>query len=148
VTLGRGNSPLAVVDGAGVDPGVADVDPGGSCMLSGLARDLRVGGGGGLECPMDLDLNTFGDVGDGGYADETSSDGISGPDVFTGGALRSGCIGGGSISVCRVGDTEFCRGSSLRVTLRTRPRSGGREKGEFPRLFEGDRDNRAFATDS
>ena len=148
MTVWRGNSPLVVADGAGVDPGVTYVELGGSCMLSGLARDLRVGGGGGLECPMDLDLNTFGDVGDGGYAEETSSDGISETDVFMGGALRSGCIGGGAISVCRVGDAEFCRGSSVRLTPMARPRSGDRGKGEFPRLFVGDRDNRAFATDS
>jgi len=124
VTVSRGNSPLVIVDGAGVDPGVVPGDLGGSCMLSGLARNLRVGGSGGLECPMDLDLNTFGEVGDRGYVGETSSDEISGPDVFTGGTLRSGCIGGGAISMCRVGDAEFCRGSSVRVTPNTRPRSG------------------------
>lgn len=141
-------SPLVVIDGAGVNTGVSYVELGGSCMLSGLARDLRVGGGGGLGCPMDLDLNTLGGEDDRGYAEETSSGEISRPGAFTGSALRSGCIGGGAISACRVGDAEFCRGSSVRVTPETRPRSGDRGKGEFPRLFLGDRDNRAFATDS
>jgi len=148
VTFCGAGSPLVVVDEAGADPGVSYVKFGGSCMLSGLARDLRVGGSGGLGCPMDLDLNTFGGVDDRGYAEEASSDEISRPCAFTGSALRSGCIGGGAISACRVGDVEFCRGSSVRVTPETRPRSGDRVKGEFPLLFLGDRDNRAFATDS
>lgn len=56
---------------------------------------------------MDLDLNTFGDVGDRGYVGEAPSDVISEKVVFTGGGLRSGCIGGGAISACRVGDTEI-----------------------------------------
>lgn len=140
---GKGNSPLVVADGVGVDVGAACVGFGESCMLSGLVRDLRLGGGGGLGCPMDLDLNTPGNVGDRGDVGETSSDVISALDALVGGALRSGCIGGGAISVGRVGDTETVRGSFVRVTPRTRPRSGDREKGEFPRL-----DNRAFATDS
>lgn len=97
---------------------------------------------------MDLDLKTFGDVGDKGYVGKTPSDEVSKIDVFTGGGFRSGCIGGGAISVCRVGDVEIGRGSSVVTTPRVLPRSGDREKGEFPRLFAGDRDNRAFATDS
>lgn len=148
VTFWRGNSPLVTGDGAGVDTGVAYVELGGSCTLSGLVRDLRVGGGGGLGCPMDLDLNTLGDVGDRGDVGKPSSGENSGPDVFTGGTLRSGCIGGGAMSVCRVGDAEIGRGSSVEVVPRIRPRSGDREKGEFPLYFAGDRDNRAFATDS
>ena len=67
-------------------------------------RDLRVGGGRGLGCPMDFDLNTFGDRGDNG---EVASDKDSGMDVFTGGGLRSGCFGGGIISAYRVGDAEI-----------------------------------------
>jgi len=131
-----------------VDAGVVYAELGGSCMLSGLARDLRVGGGGGLGCPMDLDLDTFGDVGDKGRREVTSSNEISGPNVFTEGGLRSGCMGGGAISVFRVGDAEFGRGSSVGTTPRIRPRSGDREKGEFFRLLAEDRDKRAFATDS
>ena len=46
--------------------GVSYIELGGSCTLSGLVRDLRVGSGGGLGCPMDLDLNTFGEAGDRG----------------------------------------------------------------------------------
>jgi hypothetical protein len=78
VTLWRGNSPLArvVVGRAGVGADVAYTELGGSCMLSGLARDLRVGGGG-LECPMDSDLNTFNDVGDERSVGETPSDEVS-----------------------------------------------------------------------
>lgn len=148
MTVWKGNSSSAAVDGFGVVAGVACVEPGESCILSGLVRDLRDGGGGGLGCPMDLDLNTFADVGDGEEAEGTSSKEISGPDIFTGGGLRPGCIGGGAISVCRVGDAEFGRGSSVGVAHGFRPRSGEREKGEFPRLFAGDKDNRAFATDS
>jgi hypothetical protein len=102
-------------------------------MLSGLARGLRVGGGGGLGCPMDLDLKTFGDVGDRGYVGEAPSDEISAVDVFTGGGFRSGCVGGGAISVGRVGDSELGRGSSVRVTARTRPLSGDRENGDLAR---------------
>jgi len=130
---------------------VADVsytELGGSCTLSGLVRDLRVGGGRSLGCPIDLDLTTVGDVGDKGYVGEGSSDEISAVDVFTSGRLRSGCVGGGPISAGRVGDTEIGRGSSVKATPGFRPRSGDREKGEFPRLFTEDRDSRAFATDS
>lgn len=131
-----------------MDADVVYVELGGSCMLSGLARDLRAGGGRGLGCPMDLDLNTFNDVGDKGYVGEASSNEIPGPDAFARGGLRSGCMGGGAISVCRVGDAEFGRGSSVEVKPRILPRSGDREKGELLRLFSGARDNRAFATDS
>lgn len=124
------------------------MEPGESCTLSGLVRDLRVGGGGCLEFPIDLDLNTFGDVGDKGCVGEGASDEVSGADVFISGGLRSGCIGGGAISAGRVGETEIGRGSSVKATPEVRPRSGDREKGEFPRRFAMDRDNRAFATDS
>ena len=143
VTFGSGNSSFTV-DGAGV----AYAGLGGSCMLSGLARGLRVGGGGGLGCPIDLDRNTLCDVGDRGYVGETPSDEISITDVFTGGGFRSGCIGGGAISVGRVGEVELGRGSSVVAMPRILPRSGERAKGEFLRFFDGDRDNRAFATDS
>jgi len=97
---------------------------------------------------MDLDLNTLGDVGDRGYVGEVLSDETSGPKVFMGGGFRSGCIGGGAISACRVGDAELGRGGSVVATPIPRPRSGDREKGEFPLFITGDRDNRAFATDS
>ena len=117
-------------------------------MLSGLPRGLRVGGSGGLGCPMDLDLDNLNDAGDSGCVGETPSDEFSGTDVFTGCGFRSGCVGGGVISAGRVGDTELGRGSSVMATPRTRPRSGEREKGEVPRFFDGERDNRAFATDS
>lgn len=126
----------------------AGVEFEGSCMLSGLPRGLRVGGGGGLGCPMDFDLNTFADAEDRGDVGEVPSDAVSRVDVFTGGGFRSGCVGGGVISAGRVGDAEFGRGSSVKVTARTRPRSGDREKGDAPRFFDEDRDNRAFATDS
>lgn len=124
-----------VVDGAGVVADPSYIGLGGSCTLSGLMRDLGVSGGGNLECPMDLDLNTFGDVGDNGYVGDGPSDEISGANVFTSGGLRSGCIGGGAISAGRVGDTEIGRGSSVKRTSGFRPRSGDREKGEFPRLL-------------
>jgi len=97
---------------------------------------------------MDLDLNTLNEEGDSGCVGETPSDEISTTDVFTGGGFRSGCVGGGAISAGRVGDTELGRGSSVMVMPRIRPRSGEREKGEDPRFFDGDSDNRAFATDS
>lgn len=149
-TFWSGNSPLAklAVDGPGVDTDVAYVEFGGSCILSGLARDLRVGGGGCLGWPMDLDLNTPGDVGDGEYVGEAPSDEVSGTDVFTGSGFRSGWVGGGVISLARVGDAEFGRGSSVIGTPRIRPLSGDRENGDLPRCFDGDKDNRAFATDS
>jgi hypothetical protein len=97
---------------------------------------------------MDLDLNTVGDVGDKGYVGEGPPDEVSGIDVFTGGGLRSGCIGGGAISENRVGETDTWRGSSVRASPGFLPRSGDWEKGELPRVLAGDRDNRAFATDS
>lgn len=97
---------------------------------------------------MDLDLDTFGDVGDREYVGEVPSDVVSRLDVFTGGGFRSGWVGGGVISAGRVGDAEFGRGPSETTAARTRPRSGDREKGDFPRSFDGDRVNRAFATDS
>lgn len=96
---------------------------------------------------MDLDLKTFVDVGDKGFVGGAPSDEVSGIDKFDGG-LRSGCIGGGAISVCRDGDTEIGLGSSVKATPGLRPRSRDGEKGEFVRLFAGDRDSRAFATDS
>jgi hypothetical protein len=135
------------VDGAGVVADVSYIELGGSCTLSGLVRDLRAGGGRSFGCPMDLDLNTFGDVGDEGSVGEGASDEISGAGVFTSCGLRSGCIGGGAISAGRVGETEIGRGSSVKTTG-FRPRCGDREKGEFLRLLVGDTDNRAFATDS
>ena len=135
-------------DGAGVVAGVSYIELGGSCTLSGLVRDLRFGSGGGLGCPMDLDLNTVGDVGDKGLVGEAPSDEISRPGGLTGGGLRSGWVGGGAISACRVGDAEIGRGSSVKATAIFRPRSGDREKGELPRFLNGDGDNRAFATDS
>lgn len=137
-----------MVGGAGVVADVSYIELWGSCTLSGLVRDLRVGGGGCLGCPMDLDLNTFGDVGDEEYVGEGASDEISATDVFTSGGLRSGCIGGGEISAGRVGDTEICRGSSVKATPGFRPRSEDGETDEFPLFFAGDRDSRAFATDS
>ena len=84
-------------------------------MLSGLPRGLRVGGGGGLGCPMDLDLNTLNEAGDSGCVGETPSDEISKTDAFTGGGFLSGWVGGGVISAGRVGDTELGRGSSVMV---------------------------------
>lgn len=136
------------VDGAGVVADVSYIGLGGSCTLSGLVRDLRAGGGNSFECPMDLDLNTFGDVGDKGDVGEGAPGEMSGADGFTSGGLRSGCIGGGAISEGRVGDAEICRGSSVKATPGFRPRSGDREKGEFPRFFAGVGNNRALATDS
>ena len=135
-----------VVDGAGVVADVSYTEIGGSCILSGLVRDLRAGGGRNLGYPVDLDLNTFGDVGDEESTGEGASDEISRAGGCTSCGLRSGCIGGGAISAGRVGDTEICRGSSVKVTPGFLPRSGDRENGDFPRFFMGD--NRALATDS